>query len=128
MSRNLDTARQAWGAALPDWIAALAEAADRTSQTAVGQRLGVSGSTVSMVLSRSYKAQTDNIEHAVRAVLMTDLVHCPVLGLTAADLCFEWQRKAETFHDTGQLRRRMYRACRQCPRSRFTKEETPDAQ
>lgn len=123
MSRNLDIARGAWGAVLPDWVAVLAEAADRTSQTAVAARLNVSSSTVSMVLSCSYKADTKRIEQRVRGQLMAETVACPVLGSLAADLCIEWQRKAETFHDTGQLRRRMYRACRACPRSRFTKED-----
>lgn len=126
-TRNLYTARACWGPALPDWVEALAEAADRTSQTAVAERLGVSGSAVNMVLRKRYAADTRRIEQRVRGVLLSATVECPVLGDLAADLCLEWQKKAELFHDTSSLRRRMFRACRACPRSRFTKEET-DAQ
>ena len=120
MSRNLDTAQGAWGKALPDWVAALAEACDRTSQTAVAAQLGVSGSAVNQALRNRYPAALGRLEQRVRGVLMNGTVACPVLGELAADLCLEWQRKAQQFQDTGQLRRRMWRACRACPRSRFT--------
>jgi hypothetical protein len=124
VSRNQDAARAAWGAATPDWIDALAAACDTTSQTAVAQRLGISGSAVNAVLRNRYPAETTRIEQRIRGVLMRGTVPCPVLGELASDLCLEWQGKAEAFHDTGQLRRRMFAACRRCPRSRFSKETT----
>ncbi|WP_291295351.1 hypothetical protein [Elioraea sp.] len=121
-SRNQDAARAAWGAATPDWIDVLATACDATSQTAVAQRLGISGSAVNAALRNRYPAETVRIEQRVRGVLMRATVACPVLGELASDLCLEWQGKAETFQDTGQLRRRMFAACRRCARSRFPKE------
>jgi hypothetical protein len=121
-ARNLTVARAAWGDTVPDWIDALATACDRSNQTAVARQLGVSGSAVSGVLNRNYKADLARIEQRVRGVLMSGTVACPVLGDLASDLCLEWQAKASQFRDTGSLRRRMYAACRRCPRSRFIKE------
>jgi predicted transcriptional regulator len=121
-ARNLDAARVAWGEAMPDWIDALARAADRTNQVQVAEALGVSASAVNAVIRNRYGAHPARIEQRVRGRLMAETVACPVLGELASDLCLEWQRKAEAFHDTGQLRRRMYRACRACPASRWHKE------
>lgn len=128
MSRNLAMARRAWGAAMPDWIAALARECDATSQARAGRHLGISGSTVNTVLQNKYPASTERIAQMVRGKLMAATVECPVLGELPTDLCVEWQEKAGKFFDTGQLRRRMYAACRACPRSRFARKEVTDAE
>lgn len=121
-ARNLAVARAAYGASMPGWIQALAEACDERGQSVVAQRLSISGSAVSAVLNGRYPADLARVEQRVRGLLMGGTVPCPVLGDLASDLCLEWQAKASQFRDTGQLRRRMFAACRQCPRSRFTKE------
>lgn len=125
MTRNLALARAAWGKALPDWVEALARECDATSQNRAGQRFGISGSTVSTVLANKYPAGLDRIASRVRGHLLDATVPCPVLGDLPSDLCQEWQTKAERFHDTGQLRRRMFKACRACPRYRHARKAVP---
>ena len=49
-----ETARAAWGAAIPDWIETLARECDLTSQNQVARRLGRSASLVSNVLRNKY--------------------------------------------------------------------------
>jgi hypothetical protein len=122
MSRNLIMARAAWGDALPDWVAALAREADATSQKRVADLLGLSDSAINTVLRNKYPASTDRIAATVRGRLMKATVACPVLGDLDTDLCQEWQKKAERFYDTGQLRVRMYRACRACGFGRFARK------
>lgn len=124
MTRNLDMARAAWGAELPDWVQALARECDATSQAVAGKRLEISGSTVNQVLRNRYPAGLDRVAATVRGRLMQATVECPVLGALLTDLCKEWQDKAAApFHDTGGLRRKMRAACRACPRSKFARRE-----
>lgn len=122
-ARNLDMAARAWGGNMPAWIEALARECDATSQARTADRLGLSDSTVNTVLKAKYPASTDRIEAIVRGKLMDATVPCPVLGELATDLCGEWQKKAAAFADTGQLRRRMYVACRACPLGRYARKE-----
>lgn len=123
--RNEAMARAAWGEALPDWVAMLAREADATSQARAAERMGLSDSTVNTVLKNRYPASLDRIAATVRGRLMAATVPCPVLGDLATDLCEEWQKKAGQFFDTGQLRRRMYRACRACPQGKFARKAVP---
>ncbi len=44
------TSLDAWGDTLPDWVRALAEACEASSQNKVAQQLGYSGALVSNVL------------------------------------------------------------------------------
>lgn len=121
--RNEAVARAAWGEAMPDWVATLAREADATSQARAAELLGLSDSTVNTVLKNRYPAGTDRIASMVRGRLMQATVACPVLGDLATDLCEEWQKKADRFFDTGQLRVRMYRACRACPSGKFARKQ-----
>lgn len=116
----VETARAAWGDALPDWVEALALACSRTSQAAVARQLGRTGAVVSQVLRNSYPAKLDRIEERVRGVLMAFEVDCPGMGPIKTDVCQDWRAKATRFSYSSPTRRRMYRACHKCPR--FVKE------
>jgi hypothetical protein len=111
----LDKAKQAWGEDIPDWIEALARACDQSSQAQIGNKIGKSKSTVSLILARNYNAGLDAVERAVRGVLMEATVECPVVGAIALDQCFRNQRNT-----TGHgLERTLFQAhCRKCAHRR----------
>lgn len=108
-------ARTAWGETIPDWVAALAEEADRTSQGAAARRIGYSAGAVSMVLKAAYKGSLNAVEEAVRAALMGATVVCPTLGGMAKSQCLEWRGKSREFANTNPQRVAMFHACRACP-------------
>lgn len=117
--KAVDTARAAWAelGGCPDWIATLAEECDRTSQRAVGLRIGYSAGAVNQVLAKKYKAPTTNIEQAVRGAYLAAVVTCPVLGELAADRCLEHQKQPWA---SSPMRLRLFKACRAgCPHSRI---------
>lgn len=111
-------AREAWGDALPDWVQALAEACDLTSQNAVAKRLKRSAPLVSNVISHKYAADMTAIEERVRGVLMKAVVDCPALGELPTDVCQTWRQGSRRFAGHNALRVRMYRACNRCPINR----------
>lgn len=61
-----------WGGARPDWIARLAEACDRGSQSEVGRALGVSGSVVNQVLGNRYRGDMERVQAWVEALYPAD--------------------------------------------------------
>ncbi|MDJ0628556.1 MAG: helix-turn-helix transcriptional regulator [Rhodobacter sp.] len=114
----LGIARAHWGAGLPDWVARLAGEVAASSQNRVARRLGLSASVLSQVLRNKYPGSMANVEDAVRAILMRDLVDCPTLGALPRPDCAAWRRKARRFVGSNGLRVRMYRACSRCPHNR----------
>lgn len=114
-------ARAAWGDAMPDWVLALAEEVDRTSQTAAARRIGYTSSVVSGTLANNYKGKLQNVEDKVRAALMGATVWCPELDEIPRSMCFEEQAKPGM--PTSPLRMRIWRACRAgCPHSKQRSE------
>jgi hypothetical protein len=114
---NLDTATAAWGDDMPGWVRLLATACDQASQSAIGTRLGVSGSLVNQVLHRKYTASLAPIEARVRGALMSQTVNCPGLLMDIpVNECLDHQKAP---HSTvNPTRARLYRACRGgCPHS-----------
>lgn len=122
MSAHFETrARTAYGAALPDWVLALAKEADRTTAVAAGKKCGFGGSTVSQICSATYGAQDwSGIEGRVRGALMNEEVDCPVLGEIGRDQCLDEQKKR--FVGSSQQRTRLFHTCPVCPNSRMKKE------
>ncbi|WP_323036225.1 hypothetical protein [Pararhodobacter sp.] len=117
----VEIARAHWGAALPDWIKALAEACTKSSQTKVAAQLGRSGALVSSVLRNKYAGDMGAVEELVRGHLLSETVACPSLGVLPLHECRAWRAKATRFENTNALRVQMYRACQRCPR--FRKDE-----
>lgn len=101
----------------PDWLTALRDACAARSQAAVAREVGVSRTTVSLVLSGRYPADHAAVAQRVRDTLMGDApVACPGLGETiTAAACADWRAKARALVATSSQRVAMYRACRACP-------------
>ena len=116
MSGPIDIPRAHWGAPLPDWVAALAEACAQSSQNKVAARLGRSAALVSTVLRNRYAGDMLAVEELVRGHLLAETVTCPSLGTLPLHECRAWRAKADAFQNTNSLRVRMYRACRFCSR------------
>lgn len=114
---HIDKALAAWGDALPDWVRALAEEADRTSQNVVARLVGYSASAISATIGGTYAAKdTKPLEQAVRAKLMRAAVACPECGGMPLDQCLVWRKRAAgDFVPLGSLHRMMRRACQSCP-------------
>jgi hypothetical protein len=122
-SNPVATARQHWGEAIPDWVEALAEACQSSSQSRVAERIGRSAAVVSQVLRAKYPGDLRAVEDLVRGALMSGIVECPALGLVPTNECRVWMGKARVFGNTNALRVRMYRACRACARYQHGGEE-----
>lgn len=110
---NLERARGAWGAGMPAWVRALAEACDKSSQGKVAERLGNSAAVVNQVLGRLYKGRLDRVEQRVRGELMRETVRCPVLGEISKRDCLDHQGRR--FSATNPVRVKLYQSCPVCP-------------
>jgi len=120
-------AKRNWGAALPDWVLALAEEATRTSGADVARRLGYSGAVVSGVINGTYGGDMATVEAKVRGLLMNETVVCPVLGDLSRDRCLTEQKMSRI--GSSSLRARISRACRSgCPHSRLAKTGGDDVE
>ena len=109
---------EAWGHASPEWIVALAEECDRSSQREVAKVIGYSDAVVSMVLRNRYQGDMGAVEQAVSGALLDATVECPMVGDMFSDVCLDWQRKSKTVTPTSTWQVRMYEACRTCPNRR----------
>jgi hypothetical protein len=112
-----------------DWLEALREACEKTTQTQVAKLIGYVPSVISQVLRGSYRGKTTKIEAAVRGALMGETVACPILGENPRSTCIAEQRKPAMA--SSPIRIRLWRACRAgCPNSRLQPqaEEAVDAQ
>lgn len=112
---HLAKARAAWGEGIPSWVEALARACNETSQSKVGQRLGVSASMISATLSNRYQGDKQRIERLCRHEFERAAIDCPILGEIAPIACRRWQAKAERLRTGNNQNARMFRACRACP-------------
>lgn len=113
---HVKKAKTAWGATIPDWVRALAEEADRSSQNRVAATIGYSAAAVSTVIGHTYSAKdTTAMEQAVRASLMAESVPCPEVGEMPLAQCLTWRRRAgEPFLPLGSVHRTMRDACHHC--------------
>lgn len=112
----VEKARLAWGEDIPDWVLAMAEQAELTSQNKVAQRIKRTGPLVSQVLGNKYGAGLNHIEELVRSILMREMVPCPGTGTDLSKVeCKDWREKAKAFSGHNPERVMMFRACRRCP-------------
>jgi len=114
-----------WGEGdIPEWVVVLAQEAERSSATAIAQRIGYSVAVVSAVIRANYAGDLSKVEAKVRGAFMGETVDCPVVGEIARDRCLDEQ--ARPFSASSSMRTALYRACRGgCPHSRL--KETADA-
>lgn len=121
----LANAREAWGAALPEWVEELAKFAARTSGVAAAKRIGMSASVVTSVCKARYTGDLGAVEARVRGALMNESVDCPVLGEITRDHCLDEQKKKHV--GSSAIRTRLYQACRGgCEHSRLKVEGGAD--
>ena len=94
-AKAIDTARKSWGT-VPDWIEALARECDKpkSSQRKVGKLLLYSGATINLLLkNRYYPRDHTKIKARIQAVLMVEIIACPVLGVLGRPDCLKEQAK-----------------------------------
>ena len=102
-----------------DWLDVLRRAVAASTASAVSERLGLSATTVSLVLAGKYTAGTERIAERVRGVYLGHVVTCPVMGEVARQICLDAQ--AAPFAATNPQRVRLHRACRGgCPHALTT--------
>ncbi|MEL6586789.1 MAG: hypothetical protein AAFQ50_09020, partial [Pseudomonadota bacterium] len=106
---------ETWGHDAPDWVKALADACDESSQSKVSRQIGLSSSVISQTLRGTYPGSMRNVEEQVSGALLSVTVACPILGDLATHVCRDWRKKSDRFAATNSLRVRMFRACNQCP-------------
>lgn len=102
--------QRAWGEDAPTWLVRLAQACDARSVRRVAESLKVSPALVSRAINCRYHASLDFLAGRVRAMLMTEIVACPALGLISAAQCRDEQRKP--FVSANPVSVSVYRACR----------------
>lgn len=111
---NRRIVQSAWGGTAPDWIMAMAQAADSgMSRRRIAEIIGYSPAAVSQVMAAKYRGSYNKMAAAVRAALINDAVNCPVLGEISGEQCLAEQRKP--LAATSGMRVRLWRACRSCP-------------
>ena len=101
------------------WMKLLTEAVARTSRNAVAEEIGVSRTTISLVLAEKYPAKTDKI-----AALVIDTygkVNCPALGeeITLSQ-CKKHHESAPPTSSPRAMRH--WRACQTCEHNSARKE------
>ncbi|PCI85751.1 MAG: hypothetical protein COB24_11840 [Hyphomicrobiales bacterium] len=113
---SLNKALVAWGVDMPDWVEVLANANDATSQNKVADRLGVSGTQISMIIKNTYAGDYSKAEGAVRSHLMSEIVQCPVVGLPIKlARCLDTQSRLNNKVMGGAERVVFKNACPECP-------------
>jgi len=114
MNSAIQTAQEAWGKDIPDWVQRLAEESQAASQVKVAKQLKRSSALVNLVLKNKYKGDLKGVEDCVRGVFMNGTITCPALGEIPANECHDWRKKSRKFAGVNTLRVRMYRACTSC--------------
>lgn len=121
-----EAARIAWDKAPPDWIVVLAEACDRSGQSATALQIGMSVSVVNETLRNKYKGRRENVRDRVMGALMGITVDCPVLGDDLPrDRCLDLQGRP--FAATNPERVQLFRRCPSCPNYRGQRKAAPSS-
>lgn len=102
------------------WMEILKTMTAARGQSAVAKEMGVSATTLSLVLAEKYPAATDNIERRVMEIYGDNgVVNCPMLGEIEPSRCAEtWQRAQKIKSPGNPATIRLYAACRKCLKRR----------
>ena len=92
------------------WIEVLRAECERTSQSAVAARVGMSATVISQALSGNYPGRIENLKKRVEGALMAQTVGCPVLGEIPRNECLDHQLRK--FSAANRQRVMLYQACR----------------
>lgn len=97
---------------VPDWVELLRQAVEKTSMAAVAERLGISRTSVSLLLACKYPAKTDLMAQRIRTLLSARF--CPHLETAiTGDDCQRYHRRPMPRSSARELRH--WRACQDCP-------------
>jgi hypothetical protein len=107
---------------MKDWIKALSEECERTSQAKAAVLIGYSPAVVNQVLKGTYKGDYSSVEESVRGALMGAMVECPVIGEMPRNRCIDNQRRTGHFAATNPLRVQLYKTCPTCKHSKGAKQ------
>ena len=113
VTANQERAKAAWAKGVPDWVAAMAIACDRSTQGKVAVKLGISPAVVNQVIGNCYAGRMDRVEARVRGEYMKAVVECPVLGEISTRDCVTHQTMK--FRPTNPLRVQLHKTCPTCP-------------
>ena len=104
---------EAWGEQPPLWVQLLAAEVARSNRTRAGARIGMSRTTVSLVLVNRYPSpSTAGIERRVLAKL--GRLECPAKGEVVTVIqCQEFREKPAPTHNPMAMQH--WRACQHCP-------------
>ncbi|EEW12338.1 helix-turn-helix domain-containing protein [Vibrio mimicus] len=92
------------------WLDELRKRVEQSSLVEVATALGISKSTISLVLNGKYPASTDKIQTLVESVFMGHTVVCPILGEIPKHKCASIQ--AAKHASGGPHAIRLWKACR----------------
>ena len=99
------------------WLEILRRQADTRGRAVVARELGISSSTISLVLSDKYPATTDAIEARVMAIYGNNgKVACPAMGDINPELCVSFWEKAQKIGVKcgNPATIRLYKCCLKC--------------
>lgn len=99
------------------WMEILRRQVDAKGASVVAREMGISPSTVSLVLSGKYGASTARIERLVMQIYGDgEGINCPELGRITPLKCVEtWERAGKIGSRAGNPRTiRLYKACLKC--------------
>lgn len=112
-TRAIERAREAWGDAMPAWVAVLATECDRRSQAAVAAMLRINGGYVSYAIRNISPAYHGRVEIAVRSLMMRETVPCPVLARPISlTLCR--RHRTDRGEPMGLMTRQLRETCPGC--------------
>ena len=110
----IDKAQAAWGEAMPEEIALLAQEVAGSSLSRTAKRIGVSSAMISRGLSNGYSGKVETLLEAVRVHLMGERIDCPALGVIPKAECGEWRAMRDRPAGSNPPRAMMAVACRGC--------------
>ncbi|MDO9069353.1 MAG: LacI family transcriptional regulator [Deltaproteobacteria bacterium] len=98
------------------WLAILQREVAARGRAEVARELGISATTLSLVLSDKYPASTDKIENRVVAIYgNAGNVCCQILGEISPSRCADNWERARVIKIAGNPATiRLYMACRKC--------------
>lgn len=122
MSNRLIVAQDAW-TEVPDWVAALVNECDQSSQASVAKALSLSQTVISQTIRNHYPGDMARIEAVVRDTYLNAPVDCPALGgEVESAVCLKWRRRAKELTSSSPMRVLMFNACRACPKCKLPDE------
>lgn len=102
------------------WLKLLTDAAEKSSNQAVADELGVSRTTISLVMNGKYPASTEKIESLVMALYSR--VDCPHLG-ESIPITQCKRHHNENAPTSSPRAMRLWRACQSCPNNEGVNHE-----